>query len=58
MTIETKYLGAPPSGLIEKSKHRVEHTIYVGSTHYDSYQMYEGVSHYSGSVDYSQITLQ
>lgn len=58
MMIEPKYLGSPPIGLVEKSHRRVEHTIYVGSTHYDEYQMLDGVSHYCGSVEYSQITLQ
>jgi hypothetical protein len=58
MTIEPKFLGAPPVGLVEKSRSRVEHTIYVGSTHYDEYQMLDGVSHYCGSVDYHKITLQ
>lgn len=56
--IDTKSLGAPPVGLVEKSRERVEHTVYFGSTHYDEYQMLDGVSHYCGSVDYREVTLQ
>ena len=56
--IDTTTLGAPPVGLIEKSKERVEHIAYFGSAHYDVYQMLDGVSHYAGSVDYDKVCLQ
>lgn len=56
--VTTEFLGAPPVGLVEKSRERVEHVAYFGSTHYDQYQMLDGISHYSGSVDYREICLQ
>jgi hypothetical protein len=56
--IDPTTLGAPPVGLLEKSRERVQNTAYFGSTHYDSYQMMDGVSHYCGSVEYSAITIQ
>lgn len=58
MTIEIKFLGAPPVGLVEKSWRVVETIAIFLSNGYITYQMYEGVSYYSGSVDYSRITLQ
>lgn len=56
--IDPKFLGAAPAGLVEKSKRVVENFAYFGSGHYDTYQMLDGISHYSGSVDYSRVTIQ
>jgi hypothetical protein len=56
--IDPKFLGVPPAGLIEDSKDRVVHVIFFGSSHYDEYQMLDGVSHYSGSVSYDRVCLQ
>lgn len=58
MTIDTQYLGAPPVGLIEKSREVIENIAYFGCCHYDLYVMCDGVSRFSGSVDYSRICIQ
>jgi len=58
VTIDPKFLGAPPAGLIDKSRSVVEHVIYFGATHYDEYQMLDGMSHYAGSVDYDKVCMQ
>lgn len=55
--IDPSFLGVPPVGLVEKSHDFVEHVMYFGSSHYDEYQMLDGVSHYAGSVDYSKVCL-
>jgi hypothetical protein len=56
--LDPKFLGAPPVGLVDKSRERVEHVVYFGSTHYDEYQMLDGISHYCGTVDYRKVCLQ
>lgn len=56
--IDIEHLGIPPVGLVEKSRDHVEHVMYFGSSHYDTYQMLDGVSHYCGSIDYSKICIQ
>lgn len=56
--IDPSFLGVPPTGLVEKSRQHVENIMYFGSSHYDTYQMLDGVSHYSGSIDYTQVCIQ
>lgn len=56
--IDLSGLGAPPVGLVEKSKRVVENVIVFLANGYICYQMFEGVSHYSGAVDYQKVTLQ
>ena len=56
--IDPSFLGVPPTGLVEKSRQHVENVMYFGSSHYDTYQMLDGVSHYSGSIDYTQVCIQ
>lgn len=58
MTIETKFLGVAPRGLVERSAKVVENIIVVLANGYVMYQMFEGVSHYSGDVSYDRVTLQ
>lgn len=52
-----KTFGAPPD-LIEKSRRTIEHFLYFGSNAYDEYVMFEGISHYAGTVPYERICLQ
>ena len=56
--IDLSDLGAPPVGLVEKSKRVVENVVVFLANGYICYQMFEGVSHYSGAVDYQKVTLQ
>ena len=56
--IDATMLGAPPVGLLEKSRDHVVNTAYFGSSHYDVYQMLDGISHFVGSVGYDEIVLQ
>lgn len=56
--VEIKHLGAAPVGLVEKSKNVVENIVVFLANGYITYQMFEGVSHYSGMVDYEKVTLQ
>lgn len=56
--IDLTTLGAPPVDLVEKSRKVVEHIVVFLANGYITYQMFDGVSHYSGSVDYSRITIQ
>lgn len=56
--VEIKHLGAAPVGLVEKSKNVVENIAVFLANGYITYQMFEGVSHYSGMVDYEKVTLQ
>jgi hypothetical protein len=58
MTIDPQFLGAPPVGLVEKSRRVVEHIVVFLANGYITYQMFEGVSHYSGAIDYERVTLQ
>jgi hypothetical protein len=56
--IDTQFMGAAPVGLIEKSKQVVEHIVVFLANGYITYQMFEGVSHYSGAVDYREVVIQ
>jgi hypothetical protein len=56
--IEQTFLGCAPVGLLEKSREHAQHFLYFGCTHYDEYVMVDGVSRFSGSVDYAKVTLQ
>jgi hypothetical protein len=56
--LDPKFLGVAPAGLVEKSKRVVQEVVVFLSQGYITYQMYEGVSHYSGFVPYEKVTLQ
>lgn len=58
MTIDPQFLGAAPIGLVERSKKVVENIAVFGSSAYDIYQMFDGRSHYAGTIEYSRVTLQ
>lgn len=58
MTIDPKFMGAAPVGLVEKSRAVVENIVVFLANGYITYQMYEGVSHYSGAVDYERVCMQ
>lgn len=56
--VDPKLMGAAPVGLIEKSRQAVQDIVVFLSQGYITYQMYEGVSHYSGFVPYEKVCLQ